>query len=135
MERRSRIAAYAVIRRDDCVLLVRSSPTSDFPRTWWLPGGGVEHGEHPEDTITREVAEETGLVARVISPPRVVTDIVEIAARGLEVHTVRIIYDAEIVGGALASERDGTSDAVAWFTADELARPSVQAFVRAALRG
>jgi 8-oxo-dGTP diphosphatase len=27
---------------------------------WMLPGGGVEHGEHPEETVVRELREETG---------------------------------------------------------------------------
>ena len=34
---------------------------------WTLPGGGVDHGEHPDEGVVREVAEETGLVARVVS--------------------------------------------------------------------
>lgn len=133
MEARSRIAAYAVIRRAHHVLLVRASHLSDFPGTWWLPGGGVEHGEHPEATVVREVAEETGLVARVTSPPRVLSDTVEIPARGIELHTVRVIYDVEIVGGEISRELDGTSDEVAWFDVTDLTRPEVQEFVRAAL--
>jgi len=133
MEARSRIAAYAVIRRGEEVLLVRASPLSDFPGTWWLPGGGVEHGEHPEVAVVREVAEETGLLARVVSPPRIVSDTVEIASRGIDLHTVRVIYDVEIVGGVLVAEVGGTSDGLAWFDVADLVRPDVQAFVRAAL--
>jgi len=133
MEARSRIAAYAVIRREHNVLLVRASQLSDFPGTWWLPGGGIEHGEHPEVAVVREVAEETGLVARVISPPRVLSDTVEVAARGIDLHTVRVIYDVEIIGGELIAEEAGTSDGVAWFDTDDLVRPDVQSFVRAAV--
>lgn len=133
MEQRSRIAAYAVIRRASSVLLVRASPLSDFPGTWWLPGGGVEHGENPEAAVLREVAEETGLHGRVMTPPRILADTVKIAPLGIDLHTVRVIYGVEIVGGELAVEADGTSDAVAWFETSDLARPEVQDFVRAAL--
>ena len=33
---------------------------SEFPGVWTLPGGGVEQGEHPDDAVVREFAEETG---------------------------------------------------------------------------
>jgi 8-oxo-dGTP pyrophosphatase MutT (NUDIX family) len=29
---------------------------------WFLPGGAIEPGEHPEEALVREVAEETGLI-------------------------------------------------------------------------
>ena len=31
---------------------------------WFLPGGAIELGEHPEEALVREVAEETGLIVR-----------------------------------------------------------------------
>lgn len=35
---------------------------------WELPGGGLGFGESPEDTLKREIFEETGLDAEVLSP-------------------------------------------------------------------
>ena len=36
----------------------------DVP-VWVLPGGGIEKGESPETSITREILEETGLTVKV----------------------------------------------------------------------
>lgn len=38
---------------------------------WELPGGGIEHGESPQETIIREVKEECGFeVTKVADVPR-----------------------------------------------------------------
>lgn len=59
---RQRVAAYAVLRKGQEVLLTRLSPHISF-KGWTLPGGGVDHGEHPRDALRREVYEESGLHA------------------------------------------------------------------------
>lgn len=46
-------------RRDDLVLL---------PGLWDMPGGGVEAGDSLEDSLVREVREETGFRVRVGRP-------------------------------------------------------------------
>lgn len=57
-----RLAARALLRRGDEILLARIAGTGyGTAGSWTLPGGGVDHGEHPEDSLRREVLEETGL--------------------------------------------------------------------------
>jgi ADP-ribose pyrophosphatase YjhB (NUDIX family) len=51
--------------QNGCVLLVASSYTSHPNPLWNLPGGRVAPGELLRETVVREIAEETGLHARV----------------------------------------------------------------------
>lgn len=50
--KRQRVAAYGLVHRDGKVLLSRLAPRVRF-RGWTLPGGGVDHGEHPRDALRR----------------------------------------------------------------------------------
>ena len=44
------------------ILLMQRSRTDDIrPSEWDLPGGSVESGEDPNDTVLRELQEEAGL--------------------------------------------------------------------------
>ena len=129
-----RVGAYAVVRDGrGRVLLTRNSPESDYPGAWSLPGGGVEHGEHPDSTVVREVAEESGLDVRVAGLPRVVDDVLPLPAPGTVVHTVRLVYDAEVTGGHLRPEIGGTSDLAEFVPVDELGGRRLLPFAAAAL--
>ncbi|MEV6299368.1 NUDIX domain-containing protein [Actinoplanes sp. NPDC051861] len=124
MKIRRRAAAYGVCRSaGGRVLLTRGSDLGAFPGVWSLPGGGIDHGEHPDDTIVREFAEETGLTVRVTAPRTVLADLARLPDGTLE-HTDRIVYDVEHTGGTLRPEVSGTSDLAEWVEpADVAARP------------
>jgi ADP-ribose pyrophosphatase YjhB (NUDIX family) len=110
-----RIGAYGLCRDDaGRVLLARNSSRSAFPGLWTLPGGGVEQGEDPDDTVVREFAEETGLVVRVAGLRAAMADVFRLPGTDLWEHTDRIIYDVTPVGGSLRDEAEGTTDLVEW---------------------
>ena len=111
---RQRLAAYGVAVQDGCVLLARAGVRSDFPGTWSLPGGGVDHGEHPQHAVTREFLEETGLVISVDGPCTVFSDVREIPTKGIRLHHVRLCYPVTVTAGNLRSEREGTTDLAQW---------------------
>jgi 8-oxo-dGTP diphosphatase len=117
---RQRIAAYGVMRDDeDRILLARAAPLLTLRGRWFLPGGGVQHGESPPESLQREIAEESGLTI-VTGPFLDVLSDVRTLPDGTSLHTVRLIYEVASWHGSLRPEVDGTTDAVAWFTLDEV---------------
>lgn len=84
---------------------------------WTLPGGGIEFGEKPEDTVVREVQEETGLIVR----PRDLAAVDSLASENqLQFfHNIRIIYQTELLGGELRFEQEGSTDFCQWLTLEE----------------
>jgi 8-oxo-dGTP diphosphatase len=62
---RPRVSA-AVLRADSREVLMVQHCRPDGTTYWQLPGGGIEAAEHPEIATLRELAEETGLVGRIV---------------------------------------------------------------------
>ena len=117
---RQRIAAYGLVRdADERLLLARAAPSLTLRGRWFLPGGGVQHGENPPDSLRREIEEESGLKVSVGSLFDVLSDVRTIPD-GTSLHTVRLVYEVESWEGTLRPEADGTTDAVEWFTLDEV---------------
>ncbi len=119
-----RVAAYGLLADDaGRVVLVRASDRSDLQGQWFLPGGGVDFGEHPQDAVVREVAEEIGVDVRATGVRDVVCDVVDLPHRGLRVHTIRVLYDLAAVAAGwertMRPEPDGTSDAVRLVAPDD----------------
>lgn len=50
-----KVSAKAIIERDGKILLVK-----DPKGIWELPGGRIEHGEEPQQSLVRELNEELG---------------------------------------------------------------------------
>jgi 8-oxo-dGTP pyrophosphatase MutT (NUDIX family) len=48
-------------------MLAAIQPAGRKPPVWALPKGIIDPGEKPEDTALREVAEETGIEARLVT--------------------------------------------------------------------
>lgn len=121
MRRKLRVAAYAVCVRDGQLLLARSA-NDDGVLEWVLPGGGMEHGEDPYDTVRREVTEETGYRIEVTGLLGVHSHRLALPRRGLrratDHHGVRLVYEGKITGGELRPEVGGSTDLAAWHDLD-----------------
>ncbi|MFB2551455.1 (deoxy)nucleoside triphosphate pyrophosphohydrolase [Ensifer soli] len=59
------VAACALIDADGRVLLAQRPEGKAMAGLWEFPGGKVEPGETPEETLVRELSEELGIVTRV----------------------------------------------------------------------
>ncbi len=139
--RRQRLAAYALVFRGSDVLLTQLSEIAPRPGAWTLPGGGLDHGEHPRDGVRREVYEETGML---VEPDRLLdvssSHFVANAPHGPreDFHAVRLLFDAKAPDDATeprVTEVGGTTSAAAWVPlTDVLAgEPDVVQTVRDAL--
>jgi 8-oxo-dGTP diphosphatase len=129
--RRQRLAAKALIRRGDQVLLARLSVNAVETGRWTLPGGGVDHGESPETALVREVAEETGLVASPgallgVNDKHLTGNAPD--GRFEDFHAVNLVYEAEVPLDQEPEVRevDGTTDAVAWIAVADIAAGTVE---------
>lgn len=117
-----RVAAYAVVTGERGMLLAHW--TDRRHDHWSLPGGGMEPGEHPEQTVRREVEEETGYLVELDGLLHVHNLVVPAGARldlgEREFQQLSFVYRARVVGGQLRPETDGSTDATAWFAPDEI---------------
>jgi len=75
---------------------------------WGLPGGFLKRGENAPITLTREVAEESGMAIDVDAPLAI-----ETSRRGAMIET---IYLARFVGGEFRASPE--VDRCEWFTKD-----------------
>jgi 8-oxo-dGTP diphosphatase len=55
------VAACALIDADNRVLIAQRPEGKPMAGLWEFPGGKVEEGEAPEDTVIRELREELGI--------------------------------------------------------------------------
>lgn len=86
------VLSSAVItnKRGELLLLQRSKNNSSYQMCWQPPEGKMEYGESPEQTLKREIKEETGLYTTFLKLKCVTAS--RMYARGESYHVIRIVY-------------------------------------------
>jgi ADP-ribose pyrophosphatase YjhB (NUDIX family) len=81
--------------------------------------------------MVREVFEETGLHVR----PKEIAgiDSIRVDLDRASYHSIRVVYQAEVVGGSLTNEVDGTTDVCRWWRRQALSDVQLVDLVQAAL--
>ena len=69
------VGCYGIAKKDGKVLLIRKG-RGPYTGLLDLPGGGIEYGEKPNDTIRREFMEEVGITIKDYSLREVSTNYV-----------------------------------------------------------
>lgn len=134
----TRVAAYALcLDEAGRILLARLTYPEIAAGSWTLPGGGLEFGEMPTDAVLRELTEETGLTGEVESLAGVESWVRRgpvPGGVGVDFQAIQIIYRVRVTSGTLKDELEGSTDAAAWFSRDELREIPVVGLVEAGLR-
>ena len=119
---RTRAGAHSWIVRDGRILLTYWSginpTTGEVLGGWTLPGGGMEIGEQCEDTIRREVTEETGYevaVGLLLGVSNLYLPRAEVWGYDDDLHFIQVVYASEIIGGEFVVEVGGTTTDARWF--------------------
>jgi len=127
-----------VVVENDRILLARFRVPGGSG-VWIMPGGGVEHGEHPYDAVIRELREETGYEVEVTALLGVTSRRFPAPRRGLrrrpsDHHATAVIYEAKVVGGELRPEEDGSTDLAQWHDLADLSELELGSVVEECLR-
>lgn len=126
-EVRQRIAAYAIVSSSRGLLATEFSDQTHVSGQWGLPGGGVDPGEEPWDTVVREAMEETG--QRIV--PEALIDVqsdhwIGRAPNGVleDFHAIRLVYRAHCnePTDTVVYDVGGTTAAAMWVPREEIRR-------------
>lgn len=111
-----RIGVYGVAMNDGHLLLTQLWDRDPYgPGRWTLPGGGMDFGEEPRQTLTREFYEETGLTPEIGE----VVDVLSFLPRP-DFHVIQIIYQVEARGEPVVIEQEGSTIDARWVPTTQL---------------
>ena len=115
---RAKVGTAVFIVRDGKLLMQKRAGALGIG-TWSVPGGHIEFGETPEQTVIREAKEEVGVS---VSSARVVA-ITNDVFSDLGKHYVTLWFRADGIGNEEPVALEGEVSEVGWFALDSLPSP------------
>ncbi|WP_127529742.1 NUDIX hydrolase [Paenibacillus kobensis] len=133
MQQYRHMGVYGVLVKDNRVLLIKKG-RGPHTGKWDLPGGTIEFGEEPYDTLIREFEEETGIVELrgTIRSALSYTLIHPFKGELEELHHIGIIYDVTLLSETFDLKADGDEQdslGAQWIALEELPDLPVTPFV------
>ncbi|HLD78137.1 MAG TPA: NUDIX domain-containing protein [archaeon] len=111
------LVAVCLVHDNGKVLLIQRNK-GNFAGLWSLPGGKIEHGEHPHESAVRELREETGIQARFEELTATVSE--HIYERGRVVAHF-LLFLCKVAAPAGARPRTFREGEARWFPLTEVA--------------
>ena len=108
------VSAFLKNKNGEYLFLKRSEDSSWAPSIFDLPGGKMEWGEHPLDTLGRELLEEIGTVASNITFAGMQTRITEL--KNVKYHVLKLYYFGTISTDVKLNDEH---QSFKWFTIKE----------------
>ncbi len=108
MEETRHLGVYGIIINDNKILLVKKARGA-YTGKYDLPGGSIEHGEKPVETLKRELMEEAGVDIKKYKLFDANSVVVKWQHHDKleEMHHIGIIYIVEISSSSVKETSDG----------------------------
>ena len=121
-----RLVSKVMITNSKGQVLMGKVERGHFRGSWTLPGGYMDHDEHPEVGCVRETLEELGLNIKLLDDKPIITQQI-FSSRGISFvsFTYRSQWDGELSELVLQSEEISQA---AWFLPEEAASKAVSHF-------
>lgn len=136
VNKKIRIGAYGLIIRENKIALIKKA-RGGYKGLLDIPGGGIEHGESPEETLIREIKEEAG--ADVLN-----YELLDVKSNRIvwhdeifneDLHQIGILYKVELKDYNLKESGDGLdSDGCSFYDIDKLSKNDITPFTLEGLR-
>ncbi len=119
-DKRQCVVVMGIVRKGDKILLTQryEKEVEGAHMKWELPGGKLEFGETPEETVIREIKEETGYNIRVI-------DMIPLTKMSVwdypdhKKHVLLLCFNCEIISGDI-NKKDKKINDIKWFNINDI---------------
>lgn len=140
IKKHTHLGVYGVLVIDDKILLIKKA-RGPHTGKWDLPGGSIEFGEEPGETLKREFWEETGItnIEGQIHDSISYTMIYPYSDSQLEeLHHIGIIYDVTLLDADFELKINGDgqdSQGAEWIDIEQLPNLELTPFVKKIMLG